>query len=50
MTVASIHQNSFAMNVEWSVKIFLKHMHFFLFSIQNFTILKKTIRIVSSDP
>ena len=23
MTVASIHQNSFVMNVEWSVKIFL---------------------------
>ena len=29
MTVASIHQNSFVMNVEWSVKVY------------NFTIFKK---------
>ena len=56
MTEASIHQNSFAVNVEWLVsENFLWHMHFFVFSIQNLfylfkTKFKKTIHLVSSDP
>ena len=39
MTVASIHQNSFVMNVEWSVKFSCRTCTSFL--IQNFTIFKK---------
>ena len=39
MTVASIHQNSFVMNVEWSVKFSCSTCTSFL--IQNFTIFKK---------
>ena len=35
MTVASIHQNSFVMNVEWSVKFSCSTCTSFL--IQNFT-------------
>ena len=35
MTVASIHQNSFAVNVEWSVKIFCGTCTSFYFLIQN---------------
>ena len=38
MTVASIHQNSFVVNVEWSVKFSCSTCTSFL--IQNFTILK----------
>ena len=55
MTVASIHQNSFAMNVEWSVKIscgtctsfYFQFKTYFIYSKQN---ILKTICIVSSDP
>ena len=44
MTVASIHQNSFAMNVEWSVKIscgtctsfYFQFKTYFIYSKQNF--------------
>ena len=39
MTVASIHQNSFVVNVEWSVKFSCSTCTSFL--IQNFTIFKK---------
>ena len=31
MTVASIHQNSFVVNVEWSVKLSVAHEHLFIF-------------------
>ena len=54
MTVASIHQNSFLVNVEWSVKIscgtctfYFQFKTYFIYSKQNFL---KTIRIVFSDP
>ena len=53
MTVASIHQNSFVMNVGLSVKIsygtsfYFQFKTYFIYSKQNFL---KTIRIVSSDP
>ena len=55
MTVASIHQNSFVVNVEWSVKIscgtctsfYFQSKTYFIYSKQN--CLKK-LRIVSSDP
>ena len=44
MTVASIHQNSFVMNVEWSVKIscgtctsfYFQFKTYFIYSKQNF--------------
>ena len=44
MTVASIHQNSFAMNVQWSVKIscgtctsfYFQFKTYFIYSKQNF--------------
>ena len=39
MTVASIHQNSFVVNVEWSVKFSCSTCTSFL--IQNFAIFKK---------
>ena len=42
MTVASIHQNSFTVNVEWSVKISYGTCTSFLFSIQNLFYLFKT--------
>ena len=55
MTIASIHQNSFVTNVEWSVKIscgtrnsfYFQFKTYFIYSKQNF---EKTICIVSSDP
>ena len=34
MTVASIHQNSFVMNVEWSVKFFVAHVLLFIFNLK----------------
>ena len=49
-TVASIYQNSFVVNVKWSVKIFLQHIHFYFTIIHIISSLKNTIRIVSSDP
>ena len=53
MTVASIHQNSFVMNVEWSVKIscgtctsfYFQFKTYFIYSKQNFKLFALFLQI-----